>query len=371
MSLQPKSPSHSVSGHFPPVIKKSHFWNRLRQQFSILYHYLLGHYRLPKMLYGFTLSQALYVSAKLGVADHLSQGTKTCEELATDLSVNVNGLCQLMRLLSKTGIVSVNKKGAYKLTALGSRLCSDTPDSLRGTVLSIAEIYPAWGNLLYSLQTNKAAFDKTFQMSFYDYLQQDAEANTHFNMWMEETTRDWILPALDMCDLSKVKTVVDVGGSTGMLTMMILKKYPHLQAILFDQAHVVNEAGKILETAHVASRCQVIGGDFFESIPAGGDLYIISRVLLNWDDVHALQILQNCRATMSPSAKLLIMDFVLPNKGASTFELFASLQILVLGGGCLMRTADEYYALLSKAGFQAPQLIKTGGMISFIEAAVG
>ncbi|EDN72123.1 O-methyltransferase [Beggiatoa sp. SS] len=165
--------------------------------------------------------------------------------------------------------------------------------------------------------------------------------------------------------------MVDVGGSTGMLTMMILKKYPHLQAILFDQAHVVNEAGKILETAQVANRCQVIGGDFFESIPAGGDLYIISRVLLNWDDVHALQILKNCRATMSPSAKLLIMDFVLPNQGASAYELVSSLQILILSGSRLMRTEEEYYDLLFKAGFQEPHLIKTGGMISFIEAVLG
>ncbi|EDN71657.1 hypothetical protein BGS_0285 [Beggiatoa sp. SS] len=153
MSLQPNSPSHSVSGHFPPVIKQSHFWNRLRQQFSMLYHYLLGHYRLPKMLYGFALSQALYVTAKLGVADHLSQGSKTCEELAANLSVNVNGLCHLMRLLSKTGIVSVDKKGAYKLTALGSRLRSDMPNSLRGTrtqhrivplACNLAQGYRSW-----------------------------------------------------------------------------------------------------------------------------------------------------------------------------------------------------------------------------------
>jgi len=370
MSLQPKSPSHSVSGHFPPVIKKSHFWNRLRQRVSMLYHYLLGHYRLHKMLYGFALSQALYVTAKLGVADHLSQGSKTCEELAASLSVNVNGLCHLMRLLSKTGIVSVDKKGHYKLTALGSRLRSDMPNSLRGTVLSIAEIYPAWGNLLYSLQTGKVGFDKTFQMGLYDYLSQNAEANTHFNQCMEETTREWIIPSLALCDLSNIKTVVDVGGNTGMLTTMILKKYPHLETILYDQAHVVNEAEKILEAAQVANRCQVIGGDFFESIPAGGDLYIISRVLLNWDDVHALQILKNCHAAMGPSAKLLIMDFVLPNQGASAYELISSLQILILSGSRLMRTEEEYYDMLFKAGFHAPHLIKTGGMISFIEAAV-
>jgi SAM-dependent methyltransferase len=372
MLFQPNSqkPGNSSLGSFPPVIKKSSVWNRIWQRFWMLYHYLLGHYRLPKMLYGFVVSQALYVTTKLGVAEQLSQGGKSCEALATELNVNLKALCQLMHLLTKAGIVKRDKKANYKLTSFGSRLRADTPDSLRGTVLSVAEIYSAWGNLLYSIQTGKGAFDDIFQMSLYDYLHQNAEANTHFNRWMEETTREWIIPTLNMCDLSHVKTVVDVGGSTGMLTAMILKQYPHLQALLFDQAHVVSGARKILESAQVATRCQVIGGSFFESVPSGGDLYIVSRVLLNWDDAQALKILKNCRAVMGQSAKLLIMDFVLPNKGASAYELVGSLQILVLGGGRIMRTEDEYYELLSKADFHSPQLIKTGGMISFIEAAV-
>lgn len=254
---------------------------------------------------------------------------------------------------------------------MGSYLQSNTPNSLQGTVLSIGETYPVWGNLLYSIQTGKEAFKKTFHQEIYDYLGKNPASNAHFNRWMEETTRDWIIPTLDICELSQVKTVVDVGGSTGTLIAMILKRYPHLQGILFDQEHVVSGAPKILEAAQVTDRCQVVGGSFFDSIPSGGEIYIISRVLLNWDDTKALNILKNCRAAMNDSARLLIIDFVLSKKGMSTYELMGSFQMFVIGSGHLMRTDDEYYHLLLEAGFQSPQLIKTGGSLSFIEAVPG
>ncbi|MEK8015951.1 MAG: methyltransferase [Candidatus Parabeggiatoa sp.] len=368
MSNQPNLPEsgNSILKNFPPVTKSS-FWKRLMQRFRMLRRFL-GYYRLQKMLSGFYVAQTIYATTKLGLADHLNDSAKSCEMLASEMDVDVNSLIYLMRLLSKLGIVSVAKNGNYKLTALGSYLRANNPNSIRGTILSLSDMAaPAWGNLSYSIKTGKAAFDNTFQMSFYEYLDQNAEANTHFNQWMEETTREWIIPTLDMCDLSKVKTVVDVGGNTGMLSAMILNEYPNLQSILFDQEYVVSDAEKLLESAGVADRCQVIGGDFFESVPAGGDLYIISRVLLNWDDAHALKILKSCRAAMESLGNLLIIDFVLPNKGGNTFSLLGSLNSLVLSGR-IMRTEDEYYELLDKAGFQSPRLIKTGGMLSFIEA---
>jgi len=323
--------------------------------------------KLQEAFNGFQLTQAIYVTAKLGLAEHLHNNAKSCEELATDMGANANVLQHFMQLLLTLGIVTKDKDSNYQLTQLGSMLCSDAPNSVLGSVLSMAETYQAWGNLLYSVQTGKAAFDHTFHKNFYEYLGQNAEANANFNRWMEETTRDWLLPALETYNFSKFTHFVDVGGSTGVLTTAILTKYPNLHATIFDQTHVVNDAEKILKSAGVSDRCQIIGGDFFESIPSEGDLYIISRVLLNWDDDHALKILKNCHTAMGRSAKLLIMDFVLPNQDMTASDLLSSLHLLVLGGR-LLRTEDEYYALLSKAGFQSPRLIQTGDIISFIEA---
>jgi SAM-dependent methyltransferase len=323
--------------------------------------------KLQEALYGFELSQVIYVTAKLGLADCLRDGAKSGAELATQMGANAKVLDHFLPLLLNLGLVTTDENQHYQLTPTGSLLRSDHPHSILGMALSTADIYQAWGNFWYSVQTGQAAFDNVFQMSLYEYLAQHAEANTHFNRWMEETTRAWLLPALVHYDFSPFTSLVDIGGSTGVLTSTILTQYPQLQAIIFDQPHVVNDATEILTAAGVRHRVQLCGGDFFVSIPSQGDLYIISRVLLNWEDEPALKILQNCRAAMSPLAKLLIMDFLLPNQNPTALDFLSSLHLLVLGGR-LLRTADEYSALLSAAGFHSPQLIKTEGFISFIEA---
>ncbi len=322
---------------------------------------------LQDALYGFQLSQVLYVAAKLGFADFLKDGAKSTKELASGLKADEKVLQPLLQILANQGIVSVNENGDYQLTPLGSRFRSDTPDSLRGTVLNAGFSYKYWADFLYGVQTGTAGFNKTFQMGYYEYLEQNPEVNANFSRWMEETGRDWLLPALDKYDFSKFTRFVDLGGCTGTLTVAILKKYPDLQGLIFDRKQMLSGTEKILASAKVGKRCQIVGGDFFDTIPAGSDLYIISRVLLNWNDADALKILRNCRAAMDSSATLLIMDAVLPAKEANTAELLMSLYVFMFGGH-LLRTEDEYRELLSNAGFQSSRLIETGGVIKFIEA---
>lgn len=323
--------------------------------------------KLQELFYGFRITQAVYVAAQLGLADCLQNGAKSIEELVTELNVNAKVFQQLMRLLIHLGIVTVDDNKQYHLTPVGSFLCSNTPHSRRGSVLSAAEYYPVWGNLLHSVRTGKGAFEQTFQMSYYEYLAQNAEANVNFNLWMKESNRDFLLPFLGHYDFSSFKHFVDIGGGSGMLTTAILNRYPHLQATIFDQAHVIKDAQQLLDSAGITDRCQLISGDFFDSIPAGRDLYILSRVLLDWDDTHALAILKNCRAAMEQSSKLLIIDHILPRQNETLFQLSLSLELLVLFEH-LTRTEDEFYELLAQAGLQVSNLIKTESAFSFLEA---
>lgn len=323
--------------------------------------------QLREALYGFELSQVLYATVKLGIADHLQQQPQSCQALATTIGAHPQTLDHLLRTLDGFGLVTKAATDHYSLTAVGALLSADHPDSLRGTILSLAEIYQAWGQFTYSVQTGQAAFEKVFRGTLYEYIAQQPAAQANFNQWMEETTRDWLLPALKYYDFAKCTHVVDVGGGTGKLTAALLNQYPQLQATLFDQPQVVRDAAPMLASAQVSHRCQVRGGDFFQTLPTGGDLYLISRVLLNWDDTKALQLLRTCRAAMGPAAKLLIMDFILPNQESTALDFLGSLHLLVLGGR-LLRTADEYSALLLAAGFHSPQLIQTAGFIHFIEA---
>jgi ubiquinone/menaquinone biosynthesis C-methylase UbiE len=323
---------------------------------------------LLEMMYGFTISQALFVAAKLGIADILSDSSKTADELAKAAGVNSHGIYHLMRMLVSVGVFSLEDNEKFCLNSLGKYLLTGTSDSLRGTVMAVGdEIYQAWGNLIYGIKTGKTAFNHTFNRDFYSYLKQDSEASVNFNEWMKETTREWLLPVLEAYDFSEVKTLVDVGGGIGTLTAVILNANPKMQAILFDREDVVVGAQRVLEGAGVADRCQIVGGNFFDAVLPDGDLYLISRVLLNWDDTDAIKILTNCYQAMTVKDRLVVVDFMLPKGQMSPFIGLSSLNVFIMGG-TFMRTEDEFYNLLSSAGFKVTNTIKTRGPVSAIEA---
>ena len=323
---------------------------------------------LLEMMSGYQKSQALFVAAKLGIADILSNGSKTADELAKATGVNSRSIYHLMRSLISVGVFSLEDNEKFCLNSLGKHLLTGTSDSLRGTVMTMGDqSYQAWGNLLYGIKTGKTAFNHTFNRDIYSYLKQDSEASLNFNEWMKETTREWLLPVLEAYDFSEVKTLVDVGGSIGTLTAVILNANPKMQAILFDREDVVVDAQQVLEGAGVADRCQIVGGNFFDAVLPEGDLYLISRVLLNWDDTHAIKILTNCYQAMTVKDRLVVVDFMLPKGKMSPFIGLTSLNLFLLFGN-FMRTEDEFYNLLSSAGFKVTNTIKTTGPVSAIEA---
>jgi len=346
----------------------SNLLKRIQLILKVLNQNRLGYFKLQKKLSGLYESQIIYVAVKLEIAEKLNHAPKTGSDLATDLGVNQSALECILNWLVGNGLVSRDPVGKYQLTRIGSQLLPDTPNSIHGFILSGIElIYPAWSQLLHSVQTGKPGANVTWQMSLYEYLQQNAEATANFNRWMEETTRDWVIPALEFYNFGNTKTFVDVGGGTGTLTAMLLSKYTHLQAILFDQDYIVKGAPDILAAAQVDTRCQVIAGNFFESVPTDGELYLISRVLLNWDDMQAAKLLENCRAAMTSSDKLLVVDAVVQGKN-QMLDSIASLNTLVLSGK-LLRTKEQYFELLSQTGFQFPKLIPIAGTpLSLIEA---
>ena len=273
-----------------------------------------------------------------------------------------------MRILSSVGVFSTEDNDKFILNPMGKHLLTGTSDSLRGTVMAMGdELYRAWGSLLYSMKTGEIAFDYTFNMSMYSYLKLNSEVNENFNEFLKETTREWLLPVLEAYDFSEVKTLVDIGGGIGTLTAVILNANPKMQAILFDREDVVVGAQRVLEGAGVADRCQIVGGNFFDAVLPDGDLYLISRVLLNWDDTHAIKILTNCYQAMTVKDKLVVVDFMLPKGKMSPLMGPISLNAFILFGK-FMRTEDEFYNLLSSAGFKVTNTIQTTGPVSAIEA---
>ena len=228
---------------------------------------------LLQMMTGYWVSQALYVAAKLGVADFLVDRAQSVEDLATATQTDAHSLQRILRALASVGVFTETSPGVFALTPLAALLRSGTPNSMRALAIMYAEEqYQAWGNVLHSVRTGETAFDQQFGMSYFDYLAKHPEADQVFNQAMSGYTTQLVGAVLDAYDFSAFKTIVDIGGSYGTLLTAVLRTNPIARGILFDQPHVVVAAEAHLVASGVSERCKTVGGDFFIEVPSGGEL---------------------------------------------------------------------------------------------------
>jgi hypothetical protein len=164
-----------------------------------------------------------------------------------------------------------------------------------------------------------------------------------------------------------VNTLVDLGGGVGNWLTALLNANPNLKGILFELPHVTKEAARRLNSAGLGARCEVVQGDFFESVPPGGDVYLLSHVVHDWDEAHCLTLLGNCRRVMRTGARLLIVEMVLPGPNQPSPGMLADLVMLVAQGG-RERTEAEYRELLSRADFRLKRIVPTALSVSVVEA---
>jgi hypothetical protein len=323
---------------------------------------------LLQMMTGYWVSQALYVAAKLGVADLLTEGPRPVKELAAVTQTNALSLQRVLRALASIGVFTEATPGTFALTPLAVLLKSRTPDSMRALAIMYAEEqYRAWGDILHSVRTGKPAFEHHFGTSYFHYLAQHPEADRVFNEAMTGWTAHLISAVMDAYDFSPFQTIVDVGGSYGTLLAAILRSNRTAQGILFDQPHVIATAAEQLEAAGVGERCTTVGGDFFVEVPAGGDAYLLAQILHDWDDERSVAILRQCRRAIPAHGKLLVIELVLPPSEEPFFGKWLDLHMLVLFAA-RERTATEYEVLFRATGFALARVVPTTAGPSIVEA---
>jgi hypothetical protein len=227
--------------------------------------------------------------------------------------------------------------------------------------------WKAWGDFQYSVETGKPAMDKAFGMPLFDYLGQNPHLAAQFSEAMVGIHGAEPPAVADSYDFSPFRTIVDVGGATGNMLAHILARYPQPTGILFDRPHVVTEATALLRARGVDDRVSIQHGNFFENVPAGGDVYLLSHIIHDWNVDQCLTILRNCRNAMKPGAKLLIIEFVLPEGNTPHFGKLADMVMLTIPGG-EERTAAEYDTLLAAAKLRMTRVVPTGSDVSIVEA---
>jgi hypothetical protein len=254
------------------------------------------------------------------------------------------------------------------LTPLAEALRSDVPASQWAVALMMGdEHWGVWGDLLYSIQTGKPAFDKIYGKPPFEYLAEHPENAKIFDAAMTAIHGNETRAMLEAYSFAEFGTLVDVGGGNGSLISAVLRATPGLKGVLFDLPHVVERAKANLQAPDVAGRCTAIPGSFFESVPAGYDAYMMRHIIHDWDDEKSLTILRHCRKAIKPTGKLLLIEAVIPPGNDPSWSKFLDLNMLLIPGG-QERTESEYRQLLASAGFQLTRIVPTSTEISVVES---
>ncbi|MBI5769573.1 MAG: methyltransferase [Verrucomicrobia bacterium] len=323
---------------------------------------------LLRLITGYWVTQLIHVVARLEIADRLADGSRTSEALAAECGVRARELHRVLRALAAEGLFTEVAPRMFAVTSLGELLQKNRPGSLHArAIVSGGKDYAAWGALLHSVQTGQPAFDRVHGADHFTWLQGHPGMAAAFHETMTQFAAQNYRAVVEAFDFGGFRCVADIGGGHGQLLALILARHPAIRGILFDAPHVIAGAGGPLREAGVASRCEPIGGDFFVSVPAGGDAYVLSHILHDWDDESALRLLATLRRAMTPVARLLIVEKIIPSGDGPSLAKLMDIHMLVLTGG-LERTEEEFRVLLAHAGFQLERVVPTASFMSVLVA---
>ena len=320
---------------------------------------------------GFRAYQMIVAACRLTIPDLVAADSKTAAELAAATGMHAPSLRRMLRGLAAWGVLTEKRDGRFASTPLSDYFRSDKPGLRNMTIMLSEEGYQAWGELMYTLRTGKPAYEHLYGKSHFERLAEDPEMAAHFNAAMVEFSTRVARAFTAAYDFGGVRTVVDVGGGNGAVLMAILQAHPGMRGVLFDLPQGLAGAQDKLAAAGIADRVTLREGSFFETVPSGGDMYVLKSIVHDWDDEKALAILQTCRRAMASKAKLVLLERELPevieNPGETMPTVMGDLHMMVVLGG-RERTAKEYRDLLAQAGLRMTRLIPTEPDYAAVEA---
>lgn len=303
---------------------------------------------------GIIAAQAIHAATKLGIADLLSSGPKSVAGLAGDSGAHPLWLECLLRALSTLGIFAITPDGRFCNTPLSDVLRTDHPESQRASALFLpaAFLWRPLGELYETIRTGESAFQRIFGQRFFDYLASHQDDAATFNTAMTQGIGLTSSTLLAAYDFSRFGSLVDVGGGEGALLRDILSTTPGTRGVLFDLPQVVSGASALL-TGDVGARCQVVT---FNSVPEGGDAYLLKGVIHDWPDQDAIKILRNTHRAMGPKGTLLLIENLI-----DAHRPVGMIELLMLAIGGRERTEANFRSLLAAAGFAITRIVPAEG----------
>jgi hypothetical protein len=315
--------------------------------------------QIMQMAMGFIVSQALAVSARLKIADLISEGGKTAAELAAETQTHEPSLYRLLRALSSLGVLKKSDDGRFTNTPLGELLRSDHPHSMQGALhmMGDPEHWNSHGNMQQSVKTGEIAFEYTFGMPVFPYFAQNTSAAAVFDRSMTSFSAAVADAVSSAYNFSAARTIADIAGGHGILLAKILQRNPQAKGILFEQPQVIE--GNILAREGVADRTTLVSGNFFNEIPVVADIYLMKFIIHDWNDEQSTSILDNLAKSAPKGSKLLLVEtLVEEDDNQPSLSKVMDLNMLVMTGGS-ERKVSEYSALFEKSGFRFERFYPT------------
>ena len=309
---------------------------------------------LNDLIYSYRKAQLLYIAAKLQIADMLLEGPLNHREISKRTGAHTDTLYRVLKALASFGIFKENKDKSFEITSYSRFLTTGHPSKLNKIIIMRMEEFnwKPWGELLYSVKTGKSSFKKIFGMNLFEYLKKSPDASKIFNESMD------IYSEMDACKIIKsynftgFNKIADIGGGYGTLIIKILNKYKKASGILFDLPNVTREIRESNKNIKDNSRIKIISGDFFKTIPAGCDLYILRKIIHDWNDKHSIKILKNCYKAAKRGSRILLIEQIMDREDWNKEIRINDIHMLVQTIEGKERTEEEYRDLLSRAGYK-------------------
>ena len=325
-----------------------------------------------QMSTGYIVSAAVQVALKLEIADKLADGPRSSADLAKAAGVNEDALYRVLRALAMVGIFAETAPRTFTLTPPANMMRAGVPGGVRELALWISDPFHfrVYAETMLSVKTGKPAGDTVVGMPVFEYFAREPELSATFNNAMTSFSASVIPAVLAAYDFSGINVLVDIAGGHGMVLGSILQKYPAMRGVLFDLEHVLAGA-TLLDELRVRDRVTTASGDFFKAVPAGGDAYIMKHIIHDWDDERSMAILKNVRTALAgkPEGKLILIEAVIQPGNQPDFSKLIDIEMMLLPGG-RERTADEFAALFTRAGFELTRIVPTPSPLCVIEGRV-
>jgi len=325
------------------------------------------HIVVSQMIFGSVITKAIHVAAKLNIADLLAEhGPMNCSDLALKSGAHEESLSRLLRALATVGVFNIDENGKYALTPLAECLTADSPVSVKSMALVAGGVfYKAYDELLFSVKTGDGGFKKALGVPVFEYLTNNAEDGKIFDRMMTDIHGGETEPMIDGYDFSTFNTIVDIGGGNGDLISAVLNKNSQVKGILFDLPEVIKRSQNSIAARGLTERCKLESGSFFESVSKGGDAYILRHIIHDWSDADSITILSNCRKSMNPGGKVLVVEAVIQDGNEPSRFKLLDLTMLLIGGK--ERTKKQFEHIFSQAGLKLNRIIPFQQDLSVVE----